>query len=365
MSAYSVITSPSLEVSAGLELLESDDSLVEDISDDFLTGEVAHDNDALISGSANMTLTRAISWGGQRLRPYLTLTDLRNGETVRWNMGVYLPTTPAASTEREPVLYSVEAFDKTSVLDTAYGETFVAASGAGYLDTIDSLLSDFGESADALSQDAAALTLPADRVWPLDSKNTYLQIINDLLAEIGYVRLYADRDGTFRAEPRTSIETSGVVFNYSTASENTILSPAVQTTSDIYAVPNKWVFVNGDPAGSLPAVGAGIYVVTNQSDGETSIDARGRTITKVETVDAADQATLVTIGDGIVQQDRQVVEELSIQTGPNPSHWHNSVVTVDAPEAGAAAGSRFAEVAWTHPLGRGIVQRKLRRVVPI
>lgn len=357
-----VIRSSSLVFSAGLELLDSTDTLIKDISDDFLGGSVSHNNTSRIHGSAKLRIAAPYNWNNQRLRPYVTLTDSVSGDSYRWDLGIYLPETPRRSIGLTPAIFDIEAYGKLIILDTPYGSTYRVAAGAGYIATIETILSSLGLSS-TLDQTAAASTLPAERIWPLDEKVTYLSIINDLLAAIGYNPLYADRSGAYRSEPYVAPSGRSPIFTYSTsADDSVVVLGGLEEESDLFDIPNVWVFVNNDPTLTLPTEGNGIYTVTNQSSGITSIDGRGRTKRRIVRLDAADQAALVSQGDRIVQEDKQPSSHVKLRSSPNPTHWHDDLVTVTAPEI-SLSGTKFVELGWTLPLDGSPMEHILRKVV--
>ena len=192
------VASDELEVAAGLELLDSSDNLIMDITDDLvLTGsEVSRDNRARIHGTCRLVLSRQVNWHNQRLRPYVILTDL-DDSSLRYDLGIYLPETPTRTAGESPQTYQVEGYDKLVILATPHGSTFEATAGDGYVATVEALLS--GE-AFTIDQTAASKTLPSTKVWPIDETTTTLSIINELLTSINYRGLYADRAGRFTSD---------------------------------------------------------------------------------------------------------------------------------------------------------------------
>lgn len=362
MAQADVIRSSSLTVVVGAELLDSSDAFIQDISDEFVGGVVSRDSTATIHGAATFELLTEIDWQNQRIKPYITLTDDLTGESYTYSLGVYLPETPKRLVGESPAVFQVEAYDKLIILDTPYGATYRVAAASSYITTVEGLLDGLSLSHN-IDQTAVATTTPSDLVWELDEKNTYLHIINDLLTAIGYRELYVDRDGVFVSEPWTSPSVRTPIFTYDTgATDSVVLVGGLEEETDLFPIPNKWVFVlnNPDPALSLPTEGAGIYTVTNQSDGPTSIDARGRTKTKVVRLDAANHATLVAQGDRIVEEDKQPVTEVVLRSALNPLHWHDEVVTVTAPEVGLAS-VLFSELSWGMELPGGPMTHVLRK----
>ena len=75
MSYQTVIESSWLEIQPGLELLDKDNVLIQDISDNLVSGNINHVADNTIHRNAQLTIDLEILWHSQRLRPYLTIRD--------------------------------------------------------------------------------------------------------------------------------------------------------------------------------------------------------------------------------------------------------------------------------------------------
>jgi hypothetical protein len=356
-----ILSAGALSILAGLELLDNNDQLLIDISDDLHTGVVARNMNATIHGTARLRISRAVNWHNQRLRPYVILTELTTGISERFDLGIYLPETPSRRTGELPMSFDVEAYDKLVLLNSPHGIAFTAAAGAGVVATVEALL-DAKDLVHSLDPDSQA-TVPSARSWPLDPANTTLQIINDLLTSISYRPLYVDRNGIFRSEPYRPPDQRAPVWHYDATSPRTIVGEQIIEELDLFEIPNWWVFVRDDPAQVAPVEGNGIYTVINQADGATSINGRGRVVTKVVRLDAADQASLVAQGDQIVQRDRQPYVTLTFRAVPNPRHWHADSVTVTSSELGVS--DVFGEQSWSLPLDGGDMSHEVRRSVKI
>jgi hypothetical protein len=360
-----VLASPAIEVSTMLELLDGDDALIEDVSADFepAGSEVTRSNLAKIHGQARLRVGRDLTYYANRLRLSMTLTDKIGGETVTSPLGIWLPETPRRTTGKTPEIYDLDAVDKLTVLDVPYGSTYRAASGAAIISTIEALIVAAGETSHAIDQTDAAKTLASERIWQLDDANTYLRIVNDLLTTIGYRGLYVDAAGYYRSEPYESPASRAVSWAYDATSETTLVSDRLDVEADYYAVPNKWIFVRNDASSgvAIPVEGTGLYTVTNQADGPTSINSRGRTIPRIVPLDVVDQASLVRLGDRIVELDRQSAETVKLASVPNPAHWHADVVTLTDPGIGYTA-QRLVETGWSLPLDGSEMSHDLRKV---
>lgn len=344
-----ILQADALIVSAGLEQLDTNDQLVADITDVLQGGEVDRDMTATVHGSCKLTLSQALAWGSVRVRPYMTLTG--GGLSARWDLGVFVLTTPDNPIGSNPPAYAVSGFDKLYLLQNPIGDSYAVPAGSNVLDAVRTLLTASGVGgAVLLDSTAGALTLATDMVWPLTSSDvpTYLEVINALLAAISYIPLWADEDGAFRSSPDVLPEDRPVEFAFTADDPRLSLVGVERTlTSDMWAVPNWWRFIqNGLTA--APSEGAGQYTVTNTSQGATSVDRLGRTVRKVLFLDAADQDSLVAQGDAQVAADRRVSSVLKLKLGPWPPAGHRDVYSY----TDAALGGLVKVLceSWTLPL---------------
>jgi len=342
------MTSKGLKVTAGLDLLDSDNTFIEEFGDNFQPkgSSVRRSTIMTLNGTAKLNVTKPVNWENQRLRPHITLEDLETSTTQKWNLGVYLPEVPKRTAAQTPQLYTVGCYDVLSVLNVPYGKSHTVTAGTSYVTAATALLDASGEPY-SMDQVYASVTLAEDRTWPIDQQNTTLKIINDLINPLGYINLYSDRDGRLTARNWGSPGHSPLVATYDTTSSSISF---LREKVDLFNVPNKWVFIRDDPELSTPSEGAGIYTTVNQSDGVSSIDSRHRTITKVERIDASSQSALVALGDQIVDEDMRPIQKLIMTTAPNPDHWHDSVFAVNAPELGLTGTERFVQISWNMPL---------------
>jgi hypothetical protein len=274
-------------ISGGCELLTGMDLLVaEDITDDLESGSVTRASYASLHGSATLKLTRELPFGSSLLRPYLTLSD--GTAEARFNLGAYFTNTPARDLSEFPVSYSVECQDILAVLADPVGDAYAVAKNTSYLDAIESVLLSRGIVRYSIDRDAAAAVLPTDRTWMFDESTTWLTVVNDLLGAIGYAGVWSDWDGFIRCTKYISPRDRATEWTYDTSLTMSMLGNRT-THRDFYAAPNRWVFYRTNILdGAAPVEGNGMYTYVNLYDGDTSVEQRGREITKVVGIDAAD-----------------------------------------------------------------------------
>lgn len=344
-----VLQAPVLEVDFGVETLDSNDVVTGDITADVVTGEVDRDNYATVHGTCKLDIVRALQWGAVRVRPYMVLQA--NGLAFRWNLGVYILTTPDRPVGESPATYSATGYDKLYLLGQLIGDTYSVAAGTDVLTAVAAAITSSGVGGQVnIDGTAAGKTLASDLVWPLDEQNqaTWLRVINDLLATIGYRGMYADRDGALRAEPYVTPADRSPLWAFDADDELLSLVGFDRTeTQDLWPVPNWWRFIQRGLA-TAPTEGAGQYTVATADDDPTSAASLGYTKRSVVFLDAADQDSLVAQGNQQVATDRQVTQTLDITTAPFPIAWHFDVYTYADSQLGGEV--KVQSASWTLPL---------------
>lgn len=313
--------------------------------------EVSHDNTAEVHGSLSIALTRAWPWGRTWFRPWMTLARDDIG-TARFEAGVYLLSTPTRTHGRDPAVYQCSGRDLLTLATRQVGDTFVAATGSTYLSLLRTIFTDhLGMAAPLLDGDAQGTTLPADRVWALSANPRWLDIANDLMAEIGYTDVYMSPDGTPRARPVAATDTRPVEWHFDAGVPLEDLIAADYTeTVDLWAAPNQWRFVRTG-LDYQPTEGDGIYSPDNKTDGPACIDSVGLNPAPTQWLDVADQAALVAEGDRIVAADRRAEAAYELDVDPLPVAWHRDVVQLTGSDG---ASVKTQVTGWTlTPYGKG------------
>lgn len=344
-----VLTAQNLATSAGCELLRPDLVAVEDVSDDLLGGAVEWNLYADVHRTARLQLTRALAWGVDLLRPYVTLTDADSGLSARFPVGVFALTTPELAVGQTPVSYDVQGFDRLHLLRREVGDSYEVAAGVQVLDAVRGVIADAGLSGVMLDGSVAGTTVPTPMVWPLtsDTAVTWLRVVNDLLALVNYRGVWADENGLLRSEPYVSPSERSPEWTFDADSAETLVAADRTVTFDLWEVPNRWVFVQsnlpGDPP-PQPVDGTGRYVVDNV-DGTvlgvsstvsqaTSQSSRALVWTRTLRYDAASQSALVALGNRRVLGDLRVAQLLDFSTAPMPAAGHADIFTVRDVAAG-------------------------------
>lgn len=336
--------SATMSVSIGADLLDLDMNFIEDLTPWLgQDGSVERVMAATIHGTCKISLSKAINWGNQLVRLYMTVYNETEGRKIP--LGVFTLTSPEISTGDVPPTYECTGYDRLYFLGRQVGNTYYVPVNVSYLSAIRSALKAAGLTGILLDGSAADKKLPVAAVWPLvrtaddtsgdSTPVTWLRIINDLLKAIGYRGLYCDEQGLYRSEPYADPSTRPPEYTFTTVTaKNPIISEQRTYSHDLHEVPNRWVFIqqNRDPAANIQVVGDGIYVVENKYDGITSQSHRGLVYPSVIMVDAADQATLKAQGDIVVAKDLRTAATLKFQTSPFPAAGHADMAMYEDPD---------------------------------
>lgn len=314
--------SPALTVSAGLEIVGLDLVALEDISGDLAGGSVSRNSYAELHSSADLSVTRTLDWGADLVRPYYVMSD--GSTTARFNLGTYHINTPSWSKVEVPPTFQVTGYDMLLRLAQPVGDAYSIAAGANYLEEIETIIAGRGYQRYIIDQARAGTLAPSTRAWAFDETITWLTIVNNLLASIGYQGVWADWDGRLRCEPYIRPAERSPEWWYSDDPATTMLGVDREYRRDFFDAPNRWVFYRTDTAeGEPPVEGNGVYTYQNDRIGDTSVQARnGLVITRVAGVDAADQGALIAQANISIQADMDVPMSVSVKTSPNPLHWH-------------------------------------------
>jgi len=354
----------SVTVDFGADLLNLNLGFVDDLSPDLVGGSVGRNCYGTIHGFVTLQLSRLLTWGVDLVQPYMVLSS---GSTVaRWNLGVYVLTTPQRTVGETPETYDVQGYDRLMLLDRQVGADYTVPAGVSYRTAILNVFAAAGLSGVLIDGSAADSTLPVARSWLLvgDSTNpdqtstpvTWLRIVNDLLNAINFRSVWADQDGQFRCGAYQDPVSRAPEWVFDSDSQLTIVGEDRTLTEDVWATPNRWVFTQTNRAqgAPTPTEGDGIYAVVNQSDGPTSITARGLTWTSVVEYEAASHAALVSLGNRRVGSDRRVTTTFKVSTGPFPGAGHFDVFTFS--DAAAGGTRKVQATSWRMPLDGGNVE---------
>lgn len=124
-----LITGDEVTIEAGLELLDSRNRYVDDISADLAGGRVFYEGRDTVPGKCSLQIQRPLAWGRDRVRVYMTLSNA--AVSARFNLGVYVLTTPKTPRGETPATFDVQGYDLTQVLLDPIGDTYVVLPEEG------------------------------------------------------------------------------------------------------------------------------------------------------------------------------------------------------------------------------------------
>lgn len=344
------------KVRHGLEVLDSTDSLLSDVTVDLEAGEVVWayrppdrldgkvNEAAEVRRTASVTIATEIDAESYRWRPWTEL-QASDGTWIRFNLGVFVSTNPPANDDGYIVRRTLKLADKTYRYRTRELEdTVVVPAGTNPVTyIIASLTAVFGETSFAIPSTTVTLTDPM--VFP--GGTSYLAMYNALLQVCAFDQLTVDEDqGRPRSVALADLAGQGAEWEYGPGEGKIKIEGSVEPL--IEHLPNVVRFV-ARQGPSLASEGNGITTVRNQSTGPSSIDQRGEEILQRVEVDAEDQDEL----DAIAAADAQRWFaggglRFTGRIGLNPLHSDRDVIRLTKPRLGLSG--LWLPTEWRYPL---------------
>lgn len=347
-------------VSSGCELLDQALNVLDDISDDLAAGgSVSRNSYDTLHGKARLAITRELDWGQAIVRPYMVLSD--GATSAMFRLGAYFTNTPVSSAGENPKTFQVDGYDILHGLASPVGESYAIEAGRSYLEVVTQILDEQGFTAYDIDQSAAGVLAPTPRAWVLDNNITWLTLVNDMLASIGYQGVWSDWDGRLQLQPYTSPLERSPEWVYDATSERTTIGPDRTMTTDYFEAANRWVFYRNNNVDDVaPVEGNGIYTYVNQDQGPTSVTARNRVWSHVEGLDVADHDSLVLEAQRRIDVDLRLKTTFSMTTFPIPLQWHFDRGSLIDPDLTPTV--EVMATSWSLPLDGGDMSLELARL---
>ena len=124
-----LITGDEVDIEIGLELLDAGNRYVADLSDDLVGGRVFYDGLDTVPGKCSLQIQRPLAWGRDRVRVFMSLSNA--AVSARFNLGVYVLTTPKTPRGETPATFDVQGYDLIQELLDPVGDTYVVLPEAG------------------------------------------------------------------------------------------------------------------------------------------------------------------------------------------------------------------------------------------
>lgn len=322
-----------IQISYGATALDGDFTEVTDI-DNYLVGsgsEIRSQLEDAVHRTCGLNIDGDVvdtgwSYLSGFIRPFMVITDLATGVAAQFNLGVYTLTTPARDLAGVGTL-AFEGFDLNYLLRQAVGDSYEVPEGA---DPAQAAADAIGLAIPEVEVivTPSDVTLPKRMSWPFDASapTTWADIVNDLLATIGYREAWVDWDGHFRIEPYIDMQETAYEWVFDTGADDNIVADPRQQDIDIYDVPNWWRFVMKDQA-DTPVEGVSMFTWEDSSPvNPGSTFNRGRTIRYIEEVSVTDYDNLVGYAQRKIAQTLRPSETFTVKTAPFPLAWHLDVL---------------------------------------
>lgn len=280
-----------------------------------------------------------VDWLTDEIRPEMII----DGKAHR--LGVYLPASVTESDDGTSRSVTILANDRCWLArDYSASRSIFFQAGTNYVEAVESLLAESGIT--TVNETETAATFSEDREdWAIGT--SYLDIVNELLAEINYAPLWFDQDGVAVIAPIRVPTISNIDHRLDETEIECLMLPGIQSSTKLLEAPNVFVCFcsNADKLGQLRAVAEN----TNPQS-PLSIARRGRRITKVIQVNnIASQEALQTFANRQVTDSMMAGEVINVQTCLLPGFGVGDVTAIHYGELMAIC----RESAWSMELHVG------------
>jgi hypothetical protein len=244
----------------------------------------------------------------------------------------------------------VDIYSKLQILiEDKVTQTFFIAKGVVYSTEILKLVVSAGITNVRLSSSAAITS----RALEYKIGTSKLDIINDLLAQMGFNSLDVDNLGFVVAEPYVSPQLREVTYEYLDGNYSILYQDATQNFN-LFDVANTFVVVASN-AETLPL--KSIFVNNSLTD-PTSVINRGRRIVHYEEIDdISDQNALDNYTRKLADEINNVYGEFVFNTSLNPMHESKEILRV----VKDGASNIYEEVGWRITLSKNATMRHVGR----
>lgn len=339
-----VRVSPAITIGRSLELVDWDLNVIDTVPE-IEDGTIRRNSYADNHATATLKVGRELDWGAGIVRPVVTLSD--GVVTVPYRLGAYFLPTPSKNPSQSPETYDVECVDFLDGLSGGVSTSFSLPAGKPVLEAAEEIVQLLGYTKYVIDQSAISEVIQSPGFSrPITEGPTWRGVLNDLMAMVGYAGVWSDWDGVLRMEPYVRPQDRDIEWTYHDGL-NGMIQVDRELEDDYYGVPNEWTFYrNNLEEGQVPLPGNGIYTYRNESNGRSSVEARGRVISaKAEGLEAASQASLEAAAQSRIDADMSLVRRVTAATDPHPGTWHFDTVWVD--DAGLGPAFRATVTEWS------------------
>lgn len=255
------------------------------------------------------------------------------------SLGIFRPATVQSKGDGYDERITLTAYDRAYLLREKRIESpLFLAAGTNYIAAIETLLNDAGITMPIKTANTA--TLPSSREW--ETGKTYLDIINELLAEICYREINFDSNGYAHIEPYSAPSVSNVNKTYSDSDlRKEPVSEDWTANYDYWDAPNVFICTCSSP--DLDVTLTATAVNDNALSSKSTV-RRNMRICVVENVkDIADQTALELYAYRKMVESQLGEQTVTFYTLPETGHGLGFTIAL---EHKAIAGV-FEETGWT------------------
>lgn len=351
-----------IRITYGADALDGDFTFVSDLKDYVSGGTIDSDVTRTVHRTCSLNIDSdlmATGWSylSGFVKPYMVFTDMASGVSARFNLGVYTLTTPTRSLGPAPQTLTFQGYDLVYLLRQEVGDSYEVTAGSDPASAAAAVIGLAVPEVEVLVVPSGS-TLPNNLSWPFnaDQPVTFLDIVQVLLASVGYREVWVDWEGRFRVEPFIDLQAEDYEWHFNTSDSDNIVSDETTQDIDIYDVPNWWRFVMSDLT-DTPVEGVSQFTWTDSSPNNPGSTAnRGRVIRYIQTIPAATYGDLTTYAQRVIAATMSPAETFSAKTQPFPLAWHLDVIHYTDTDLDQALpvtpgdDRRVVAVAWKIPL---------------
>jgi hypothetical protein len=341
--------------------------LIEDISRYMLSATVDLDIDRAVSPfmlRGELREEGIVEAYRDHIQPWLRL-EFPNGVVVEEPVGLYAVAPPQHRHSHRRTTELVTGYDHTWLLATSsYTAPFTVPARANVVQAvIDIVTAEVSDEHDVDIVPSPAILTEAT-TWGLDQPATKLEIVNHLLAAIGYCPLHTNRHGVLISFPLPDLETDPVGKIYTNASG--------EITADVDENPNDELICNVVRVINARDGLAPIIAVAENHDpaSPVSIENLGRVLFReIRDTNIPDQATAELIAQRTLQVGATYDNRVAIATVPDPTRNPYDIYELALMQAGGslALSGRWRCIGWS--LGftprAATMTHRIGKVVPV
>lgn len=278
---------------------------------------------------------------------------------ISYSLGIFLLATPVKKEEGSSTYREIEAYDKLLTLkDDKISERYTISKGTLYYTAIRNVILSSGNVKINIENNYKTLRNTKE-YEPGTSK---LQIVNDLLSDIGFTPIWVDEYGYFRSSQYQSPAERREEYNYFD-DDMSITLPGMEEEIDMFEVPNVFTVYVANPDNPDEIISSTIE--NNNPEHPRSIPNINRRVVRYEEKDdVADSASLDAYTERLAFEATQIYGYLRFSTAIMPFHSYSNVLRIR--NKALNIDDKYSETNWEIPLeAGGEMSHEVRRVVSL